>query len=154
MKSKEYIQALGVAIASIVITVIISFPMVTFYAYFIEPGHNQEFYDDAAQWIAPWSSYILGPILFFLFNYWLSKRSQKQSAIVFATATIAFYVILECLMLFAMQVDIQDILFNTKGLFWLSIKLIGALLGGYFGQKRAKHKHSSETNGLQGSSMK
>ncbi len=144
MKFKEYIQALGVAIVSIIITVIISFPMVAFYAYLIEPGHDQEFYNEAAQWIAPWSSYILGPIVFFLFNYCLSKRSQKRSTTAFATATIAFYVIVECLMLFAMQVDIQDTLFNTKGLFWLSIKLTGALLGGYLGQKRQDLRHTAK----------
>ena len=133
MKPIDYIKALGVSIAAIAITVIISFPMVAFYAYFIEPGHEQEFYNDAAQWIAPWSSYILGPIVFFLFNFWLSKHSPGRNALAFAMTTIILYVIVESFMLYSMEVDIRDVLFNSKGIFWLSIKLIGALLGAYLG---------------------
>lgn len=138
MKPLDYIKALGVTLATVIITVIISFPMVTFYAYVIEPGHQQEFYTQAAQWIAPWSSYIFGPIAFFLFNFWLAKRSSNRNAIAFAITTIAFYLIVEVTILTAMKTDIRDVLLNMKGIFWLSIKLIGALLGAYLGQKKLR----------------
>jgi hypothetical protein len=64
MRAVDYLKALGVAVATLAITLAAGFPMVAFYAYFIEPGHPQEFYNEAAQWIAPWSSHILGPLAF------------------------------------------------------------------------------------------
>ncbi len=140
MKLKNYIQALGVALVTIMITVIVSFPMVTFYAYVIEPGHDQEFYEDAAQWIAPWSSYILGPILFYIFNYWLTRRSVNRNNMFFAIMTIVFYIAVECFMLLAMDIDVRDVLFTLNGIFWISIKLVGALLGAYFGQRNKNVK--------------
>lgn len=78
MKPIDYVKALVVAVAVLAITLAASFPMVAFYAYFIEPGHPQEFYNAAAQWIAPWTSYILGPLCFFAFNYWLARRSPAR----------------------------------------------------------------------------
>jgi len=85
--------------ATLVITVAASFPMVAFYAYFIEPGHPQEFYNEAALWIGPWSSYVLGPVCFLAFNFWLARRSPERNAMVFAAATIGLYVLLEIAMM-------------------------------------------------------
>lgn len=53
MKSGDLVKARGVAIATLVITVATSLPMVALYAYVIEPGHPQTFYTAAARWIAP-----------------------------------------------------------------------------------------------------
>ncbi|MEP1034793.1 hypothetical protein [Ekhidna sp.] len=134
----QCIKALGVAIGTLAITVIASYPMVAFYAYIINPGHDRKFYEDAAQWIAPWSSYLLGPIVFFGFNYWLSKRTSKRNAMAFAIMSISFYIIIEIALLSAMSIDIQEKLFNLSGIAWLSVKLVGALLGAYLGQRSVK----------------
>ncbi len=142
MKPLDYIKAFGVALASVIITIIISFPMVTFYAYVIETGHQQEFYTEAAQWVAPWSSYIFGPIAFFLFNFWLAKNLSKRNAISFAITSIIFYIVIEVSILAIMDSDIRDTFLNIKGIFWLSLKLIGALLGAYLGLKYQKSKSS------------
>jgi len=95
MTALDYLKATGVAVAVIAFTMAASFPMVAVYAYFIEPGHEQEFYVEAAQWIAPWSSYILGPLTFFAFNYWLAKKSPERNAILFAVTTIIAYLVID-----------------------------------------------------------
>ncbi len=56
MNFAEFTKALGVSLFVLVLTLAASFPMVAVYAYLIEPGHPPEFYSEAANWIAPWSS--------------------------------------------------------------------------------------------------
>lgn len=137
MKPLDYLKAIGVAVAVLVFTMIASFPMVAFYAYLIEPGHPQEFYTEAAQWIAPWSSFILGPITFFVLNYWLAKRSPERNAMAFAAASIVSYLVIDLSIVPAMGGDILEFLTFSMG-FWFSIKVIGAFSGAHLGRSRAQ----------------
>lgn len=132
MSAIDYLKAAGVAVGVIVITMAASFPMVAFYAYLIEPGQDQGFYNEAAQWIAPWSSYILGPIVFFAFNYWLARKSPERSAYLFASASIIAYLVIDLSMVPALGGDITSFL-SFGFAFWVALKLAGALLGAHFG---------------------
>lgn len=130
MNAIDYLKAVGVAVGTIAFTMAASFPMVAVYAYLIEPGHEQEFYTAAAQWIAPWSSYILGPLTFFAFNYLLAKKSPERNAIAFAFATIIAYLIVDLSMVPALGGEIA--MFLTFGFaFSIAVKLGGALLGAH-----------------------
>lgn len=131
LKPVDYAKALAVAVAVLVVTLAASFPMVAFYAYFIEPGHPQAFYTDAAQWIAPWSSHVLGPLLFFGFNFWLARRNPARNAVAFAVAAIVAYVIVDVGLVFLGGYDIRAVLTPVFGLS-LAAKLAGALLGARF----------------------
>ena len=135
MNVLDVLKALGVAVLTLIITLAASFPMVAFYAYVIEPGHPQSFYNDAALWIAPWSSHILGPLVFFAFNFWLARRAPKRNAFLFAVATVALYIVVDFGTLPLMGIDIRTAFTLSMG-FWLSVKLIGALLGAYLGAKK------------------
>ena len=134
MTPLDIFKAFGVAFATLVITLAASFPMVAFYAYLIEPGHPQEFYTEAAQWIAPWSSYILGPLVFFGFNYWLARHKPQRTALLFAVATIVAYVLIELATLSFMEVGVSELLTLGAG-FWLAVKLIGAIFGACLGAR-------------------
>ncbi len=137
MKAIDFIKALGVAIATLAITVAASFPMVAFYAFVIEPGHPQEFYNEAAQWIAPWSSHVLGPLVFLGFNYWFARRSSDRNAMLFAAATIALYAIVDLSTLPMMGLPISATFTLPVGLSF-AVKVAGAFLGAYLGsQKRS-----------------
>jgi len=136
MSALDLIKATGVAIATLAITMAASFPMVAVYAYFIEPGHEQQFYVEAAQWIAPWSSYVLGPITFFLLNYWLARKSPERNASLFAIATIIAYLIVDLGIVPLIGADLSA--FLTLGFaFSVAVKLAGALLGAHLGRIRA-----------------
>lgn len=138
MRPIDLLKALGVALATLVITLAASFPMVAFYAFFIEPGHPQEFYNEAAQWIAPWSSHVLGPIVFFAFNYWLAKRSPQRNAFLFASATVVLYALVDLSTLPMMGLPIAAALTPTVGVSLIG-KVCGAFLGAYLGStKRAE----------------
>ena len=138
----DVVKAFGVAIASLVITVVASFPMVTVYAYVIEPGHPQEFYSDAAQWIAPWSSHILGPICFFILNYLLARRSPQRNAMYFAAATIAAYLIIEVCLIAAIGQPLTSLLTVTFYFSFLA-KAAGAFLGAHFGAGKSPSREAS-----------
>lgn len=135
LKPIDFSQAFGVALASLIITMAASFPMVAFYAYIIEPGQPQEFYVDAAQWIAPWSSYLLGPIVFLALNYWLVRRTVKRNPAAFAVATIGFYLLIELSFVPIMGLD-PSVFLTASMAFWLAVKLAGALLGAHLGSRR------------------
>lgn len=134
MKPIDYLKAAGVGLAVMTLTVAASFPMVYVYATFIEPGHPQSFYNGAAKWIAPWSSHILGPILFFLFNYRLARRSPDRHAMAFAAATIGLYVLID----FGMMLPFvpASAFFNPVTALSLTGKLIGAVSGALLGKRR------------------
>jgi hypothetical protein len=133
MKPIDYLKAAGVALAVLTLTVAASFPMVFFYATFIEPGHPQAFYNEAAKWIAPWSSHVLGPILFFAFNHRLARRNAERNAMAFAAATIGMYVLID----FGMTLPFAHasaFLTPTVALS-LAAKLTGALAGAWLGAR-------------------
>jgi hypothetical protein len=136
MKPMDYLKALGVALFVMTCTLFFAFPMVAFYAYVIEPGHPQEFYSKAAQWIAPWSSHVLGPLLFFGLNFRLARSRPERNAMAFAIATIVAYVVIDAGSLPLFGVDIAAF-FRATVLISLVFKAIGALLGARLGATTA-----------------
>ena len=134
MQPIDFVKALGVACATLVITVIASVLMVVFYSYFIEPGQSQEFYTQAAQWIAPWLSHLFGPLVFFTFNFWLARRSAERNEMLFAAATIISYVIVDLSTLPMMGLPIAAALTVPFGLS-LCAKTVGAFAGAFLGSR-------------------
>ena len=102
LRKTDLLKAIGTALAIMVVNVAISFPVVAVYAYLVEPGHEAEFYEQAAQqWIAPWSSVVAGILLFFGVLYWLTRRAPQRPAIPFAIAVATTYVVVDLLVLLA-----------------------------------------------------
>lgn len=136
MSLADLVKALGVAMLVLIITIAASFPMVAFYATFIEPAQKPEFYQEAALWIAPWSSYVLGPIVFFLCTFWLSRRRLVSNPMRFAIFAVAFYIVVDLIVLpLAIGIPLASML--TIGmLLTLSSKLIAALAGAHCGRIR------------------
>jgi uncharacterized membrane protein len=96
----DFVKALGVAVGILVVNVAISFAVVAAYSLWVEPGHDQAYYEAAAQWIAPWSSVAFGWLLFFIACYGLSRRPER-SALAFALTVFAAYAALDLGILFA-----------------------------------------------------
>ena len=131
------LKAASVGLAVMILTMVASFPMVAAYAYLIEPGHPREFYSAAAMWIAPWSSHLLGPVLFLWFNFALARRRPDRNAIAFATATIVLYALIDAgsLPLFGASISA---FFSPVVLASLAFKTAGALSGAWLGARPAQ----------------
>ncbi len=136
MNFAESLRALGVAVFVLVFTIAASFPMVAVYAYLIEPGHPPEFYTEAANWIAPWSSHILGPIAFFACNYWLVKTGRARFPLRFAASTIGFYLLVDLAMLGTLLGIPLSTYFTLGILLSLSAKIVAACWGARLGLAR------------------
>lgn len=131
-------KALGVAVLVMLLTMAASFPMVAFYASFIEPGHSPEFYSEAALWIAPWSSYILGPILFFVCVFWLTKKQRIAKPVLFAVYTMLYYVLID-LVIFPVLFNIPfSILLSISVVVSLITKLLAALSGAWLAERKQR----------------
>ncbi len=91
MSPLDFAKAIGVALALMVLNVAIAFGVVWFYGAFIEPGHEEAFYQAAAQRIAPWSSIVAGIVLFFGAGWLLAKRKPARNGVLFAATFALIY---------------------------------------------------------------
>ena len=133
LKTLDIVKAFGLAIGVMALNVAISYVAVAVYAYLIEPGHDNAFYEAAAQDIAPWSSVIAGVFLFFGVSYLFAKRRPERNAVYFAVAIWAGYLLVEFVILAGVGT-----LGSALGLvsFSLVTKLIAAVGGAIRAQRR------------------
>lgn len=151
MQPIDFLRAALIGLGVLVGTLVASVPMVAFYAYVINPGQAQAVYDAAAQRIAPWSSHIVGPLLFLWWNYRGALRVPARRVTAFALAGIGFYFAFDMATVPLFGLTFSRVLTIT---FFLSLaaKASGALLGGMLGQKRSRaqtrmHSVEGSTNG-------
>lgn len=102
MRAIDYLKAVVFGILILVVNVAISFCVVAVYAYAVEPGHDQAFYEQAAQWIAPWSSIAFGWMLFLGVCYSAAIRNAERNALAFALSVFAVYASIDIGLLLAM----------------------------------------------------
>lgn len=131
MKSLDFLKAFGVAILLMVLNIAVSFAVMWVYGSFIEPGHEQAFYQEAAQRIAPWSSVIAGALLFFLGGWEFARRQPARNGLAFAAVFTLIYVAIDVGVIAA-----AGALGAVGGIVALSVgtKLIAALAGAHFGR--------------------
>jgi hypothetical protein len=96
----DFAKAFALAFGILVVNVAISFGVVAVYSTWVEPGHDQAYYEAAAQWIAPWSSIAFGWLLFFIACHFFSRRPERN-ALAFAIAVFLAYAAVDLGILFA-----------------------------------------------------
>jgi hypothetical protein len=136
MSPLDCFRARSVGIAVFLGTLLLSIPMVAVYRHLIDPGHPPEVYHEAARSIAPWSSHIGGPMLFFWLNHRHAGRYPQRNAVAFAWATIASYVVVDLLSLPPFGLTLSAVVtmtFSTS----LAVKAAAALAGAMLGSRRA-----------------
>jgi hypothetical protein len=121
----DFAKAFGVAVGILVVNVAISFGVVAAYSVWVDPGHDQAYYEAAAQWLAPWSSVAFGWLLFFIACMLLSRRPERN-ALAFAIAVFAFYAAIDLGILFAAGALGALVPFVALS---LASKLVGAIGG-------------------------
>jgi hypothetical protein len=130
MKPIDFAKATGVAVLVLALNLLIATLVILAYSIFIEPGHPQEFYNEAALKIAPWCSHTVGTALFFVAGYWFARGRTRRDALVFAVAFTVLYAIIDsAIVAFATFVQLE---------FWLSMlaKLVAALAGAFLATRK------------------
>lgn len=95
MTAIDYVKAFGVALLLMVLNVAASFVVMAVYGHLIDPGHEQTYYEEAAQRIAPWSSVFVGALLFFGAGWLFGVRKPARSALVFALVFTLIYTLID-----------------------------------------------------------
>jgi hypothetical protein len=126
MTPRDVLSAVGLSLALLVVNVLISVLVIVVYSYGIEPGHDEAFYEAAAQRIAPWSSVVFGGPLFFAGAGWQARRRPDRDALAYAVTCVASYAVVDVSVLIAAGGTTSD-----AGIVTLSLltKLVGALIG-------------------------
>ncbi len=126
-KSVDALKALVVAIVVMAINVAISYVVIAVYAYVINPGHEDAYYEAQVPVIAPWSSVVAGVFLFFGAAYLFAKRRPERNALWFAVAIWVGYLLVE----FAILAGVGASLIEMFPILALSLgtKLAAAILG-------------------------
>ncbi|WP_395644667.1 hypothetical protein [Terricaulis sp.] len=93
MKVSDFAKAAGVALLLMVLNVAAAFAAVFVYSVIVAPGHDEAFYQAAAQRIAPWSSIFAGMPLFFAAGWLFAKRRPARNRYAFAASFSGFYAV-------------------------------------------------------------
>lgn len=91
MQVWDYLKALGTGALALALNLLTLVLLVFGYSQFVEPGHPQEFYNEAALRLGAYSGPIGGATILFLLISLLSRRRPQRNAYAFAGATFASY---------------------------------------------------------------
>ena len=100
MTPVDFAKAFLVALLVMAANVAIAFAVVAVYAYGVDPGHDEAYYQSAAERIAPWSSVVFGVVLFYLAGFVAARRRPQRNAIGFALVFAAIYIGIDSVLLY------------------------------------------------------
>ena len=127
-------KIIGAAIFILIINVGLSIAYMVVYSYVIDPGHDEQFYQEYVKTAAPYCSIFFGIPLFYLVCRWIGGRWEKDFAIKAAISVWIVYALIDLSIVAA-----SGITLGVAGLVAVSLitKLISAYLGGLSASKKA-----------------
>ena len=133
MKRKLWL-VLPTAIVVGILNVLCFFLFMVAYSYLLDPGHDQNYYQDAANRFGPYSSIICGMPLMYLAGRWIGKRVGPQLAVTGALLVWAIYFVLDLTIVAA-----SGALMSILWLFVISFatQVAAVYLGGRHAQAKA-----------------
>ena len=126
---------IGATIFILIVNVAMSFLYIAFYSYFINPGHDEHFYQEYAMIAAPYCSIVTGIPLFYFVCRWISGKWESDFALKAALLVWFFYVLIDLSVLTAVGFTQKLALLAAISLL---TKLASAYLGGLAGSKKTR----------------
>ena len=121
----------GVCVLVLVVNVVISILYMVVYSYLIDPGHNEQYYQNHVQVAAPYCSIVAGMPLMFLAGWWVGGWWEGQFAIKAALVVWLAYVLIDIAVLLAAGLTPKiAVLFAVSLLTKLVAVYLGALVSG------------------------
>ena len=123
----KLLLALPVAIVVGILNVLLFVLFMVVYSYAIDPGHDQAYYQEAANRFGPTSSIVCGMPLMYLAGRWIGKRVGPTLAVTAAVIVWTVYFVLDVAIIAA-----NGILLSMMPILAISFstKLAAACLGG------------------------
>ena len=133
MTIKRLALIIGAALLCVIVNIVLSILYIAFYSYFINPGHDEGFYEEYAAKAVPYCSIITGiPVLYFM-GRWIGGKWESDFAVKSALLVWLVYALIDLSVFTAAGWTIQTAVFF---LISMTTKLIAA----YFGGKAAVRK--------------
>lgn len=126
----DFVKALGLAIAILALDLACAFGAVWFYSLAIDPGHAREYYVALAPAISTVSTRIVGPVLFILFVWLVSRRRPNRNAWTFAVVVFLFYMLVDGALVAWQGFFVPEVIAT------MALKLLGALIGAWLTRPR------------------
>lgn len=124
----------GVAILVLVVNVAVSVLYMVVYGHLIDPGHDEQYYEEHIKVAAPYCSIVAGMPLMFLAGWWVSGWWEGQFGVKPALVVWLVYFLIDISVLVAAGLTTRiAVLFTVSFL----TKLAAAYLGGLVGSHRA-----------------
>lgn len=95
MRPLDYLKATGGGFLAMALNLAASVPVILAWRFLVIPGRPEAAYRDLPLQIAPWSSHILGPVIFLALVWLFSRRRPRRNAWMFAAVVWAAYAILD-----------------------------------------------------------
>lgn len=130
MQPVDFVKALGLAIAILVLDLACAFGAVWFYSLAIDPGHARDYYVALAPAISTVTTRIVGPLLFLAFVWAVSRRRPARNAWAFALAVFIFYLVVDGGLVAYRGFFVPAVLAT------MALKLLGALIGAWLARPR------------------
>jgi len=124
---------IGAAIFISVVNVALSVVYMVVYGHLINPGHDEQFYQEHVKIAAPYCSIVFGIPLFYFVCRWIGSRWEKGFAVKSAISVWIVYALIDVTALI-----VSGITLWISGLMIISLitKLISAYFGGVSASKR------------------
>ena len=136
MSIKRLVWIIGAAILILVVNVGLSVVYMVFYSYLIDPGHDEQFYQDHVKIAAPYCSIFFGIPLFYFVCRWIGAKWEKDFALKSAVGIWIVYALIDVTVLIS-----SGLTLSVAGL--MSISLITKLISAYFGGLSAVKRFKS-----------
>jgi len=118
----------GVALLTMVANVVASILYMVVYSYLIDPGHDEQYYNDHIQIAAPYCSIVAGIPLMFLAGWWVGGWWQREFALKSALVVWLVYAVIDiAIMLGAGVTPMLAVLIAVSLLTKLAAVYVGAL---------------------------
>lgn len=133
MDIKRLAWIIGASVVILVVNIGLTVAYMVFYSYLVNPGHDEQFYQEHVQIAAPYCSIVFGIPLFYFVCRWLGGKWEKDFAGKAAIFVWLVYALIDAAVLIAGGLSLKIAVLMTISLL---TKLISAYLGGLSASKK------------------
>ncbi len=133
MNIRRLFWIIAAAILILVVNVALSIVYMVFYSYVINPGHDEQFYQEHIKIAAPYCSIVFGISLFYFVCRWIGGKWEKDFSVKAAVSVWIVYALIDVTALIASGLTFWIVVLMT-------ISLITKLISAYFGGLAASRK--------------
>ena len=127
----------GVALLVMVVNVVASILYMVVYSYVINPGHDEQYYQNHIQVAAPYCSIVAGIPLMFLAGWWVSGWWEREFAIKAGLTVWLTYAIIDIAVLLAAGMTTTVAVLAAISIF---TKLAAVYFGASVGARRSQQR--------------